>query len=364
MLSSKRVRLVKKIKPHIIFFLFGGLLYIFIERSTLGNIDHYPETGNYYNFWVSLYTVLFQSFILGLIFGILEEYIFKNLLKKKTFLIKLILKTLLYGVIIFVIAIISSLILNIWRVNLTRSDLDVIRPVANFTVNFSFLIALSYTFVVIGISLFYSEMADYIGLRAITNFFTGKYSKSTVEDRAFMFLDMKSSTTIAEKIGHKQYYQLLNDYYRDMTSAIVSTEGEIYQYVGDEIVVSWDYKKGIKDNNCVRCFFLIKDQMEKRSLSYQEKFGVVPKFKAGIHCGQVTAGSVGVIKKEILFTGDVLNTTARIQSKCNEERVDLLISQTLEAILDLGNKYEVQAKGAFELRGRDQMIDLFSVDQI
>ena len=364
MLSPKRVRLVKKIIPHIIFFLFGGLLYIFIERSTLGNIDHYPETGNYYNFWVSLNTVLIQSFILGFIFGILEEYIFKNVLQRKPFLIKLILKTIFYVVIIFAIAIISNLILNLWRMNLTPSDSDVIRPVVNFTVNFSFLTALSYTFVFIGISLFYSEMVDYIGLRAITNFFTGKYSKSKVEHRAFMFLDMKSSTTIAEKIGHKQYYQLLNDYYRDMTSAIVSTEGEIYQYVGDEIVVSWDYKKGIKDNNCVRCFFLIKDQMGKRSSFYQQKFGIVPRFKAGIHSGQVTAGSVGVIKKEILFTGDVLNTTARIQSQCNEVGADLLISQTLEAVLDLGKKYEVQAKGSFELRGRDQMIDLFSVDRI
>ena len=70
-------------------------------------------------------------------------------------------------------------------------------------------------------------MVDYIGLKAITNFFTGKYSKSKVEDRVFMFLDMRSSTTIAEKLGHKRYYQLLNNYYEDMTDAIISTEGEI-----------------------------------------------------------------------------------------------------------------------------------------
>jgi adenylate cyclase len=276
MLSAKRVRLVKKIVPHIIIFLIGGLLYIFIERSTLGDIDHYPETGNYYNFSISVITVLCQAFILGLIFGILEEYVFKNLLQRKPFLMKLILKIILYVAIIFTMAIISSLILNVWRVNLTRSHSDVIRPVVHFTVNFSFLTALSYTGVLIGIGLFYSEMVDYIGLNAIANFFTGKFSKSKVEDRVFMFLDMKSSTTIAEKLGHEQYYQLLNNYYRDMTSAIVSTGGEIYQYVGDEIIVSWEYEKGIKDLNCIQCFFLIRDKMEKRYSFYQQKFGVVP----------------------------------------------------------------------------------------
>jgi adenylate cyclase len=364
MLSPKRVRLVKKILPHIIFFLFGGLLYIFIERSTLGDVDHYPETGNSYNFWISVIRVLCQSFILGLIFGVLEEYVFKNLLQKKPFLIKLILKTVLYVAIIFTIANLSNLILNFGKTNLTPTHSDVIDPEVHFTIGFPFLTAMSYTFVLIAISLFYSEMVDYIGLKAITNFFTGKYSKSKMEDRVFMFLDMKSSTTIAEKIGHEQYYQLLNDYYRDMTGAIVATGGEIYQYVGDEIVVSWEYEKGIKDNNCVRCFFLIRDQMEKHAVSYQQKFGVVPGFKAGIHSGQVTTGSVGVIKKEILFTGDVLNTTARIQGLCNEQGVDLLISQTLESTLIMNEKYEVQAKGSFALRGRDQKIELFSVDRL
>ena len=64
---------------------------------------------------------------------------------------------------------------------------------------------------------------------------------------------MKSSTTIAEKIGNKQYFNLLNDLFNDITDSILSTEGEIYQYGGDEVVVSWNLEKGIKQANCLRC---------------------------------------------------------------------------------------------------------------
>ena len=53
-------------------------------------------------------------------------------------------------------------------------------------------------------------------------------------------------------------YDLLNDYYHDMTQAIIETDGEIYQYVGDEIVVSWKMDMGLENYNCINCFFKIK----------------------------------------------------------------------------------------------------------
>jgi len=363
MLSPKRTVILKKILPHLIILQIGGLLYLLIERGLLGNVSQYPATGNYYNFWMSLITITSISALLGILLGISEEYVFKNLLRKRSFLLKLLLKTTLYVSIIFSTLIISALVPNILLTDLSPKGLDVLQPAVKFASNFAFLSVLIYCGVIIGISLFFSEMVDYIGLKAITNFFTGKYSKSIVEDRVFMFLDMKSSTTIAEKLGHKRYYQLLNNYYQDMTDAIISTEGEIYQYVGDEIVVSWEFTRGIKDCNCLYSFFLIKNQMEKRRAFYEKEFGLVPDFKAGLHHGKVTAGEVGIIKKEILFTGDVLNTTARIQSLCNEQGANLLISEELKIVLDLEESYNAQSKGSFELRGRDQKIKLFAVDR-
>ena len=153
----------------------------------------------------------------------------------------------------------------------------------------------------------------------------------------------------------------LNKYYADTTEAIIQTSGEVYQYAGDEIIVSWNLKNGLANNNCIRCFFRIKETFHKLSESYIKRFGLIPEFKAGFHYGKVTTGEIGVLKKEIFFTGDVLNTNARIQASCNEFGTDILISEELTLRLDLSNTYDLTEIGECELRGRLEKVTLFSI---
>ena len=173
-----------------------------------------------------------------------------------------------------------------------------------------------------------------------------------------MFMDMKSSTSIAEKIGNKQYFNLLNDLFNDITDSILSTEGEIYQYVGDEVVVSWKLEKGIKKANCLRCFEKTRETLINLRPYYETKYGVAPTFKAGLHYGLVTAGEVGSIKKDIVYSGDVLNTASRIQEQCNHYNVDFLVSgETLDLLGD-NILYEPIHLGNIELRGKKNAIDI------
>ena len=193
---------------------------------------------------------------------------------------------------------------------------------------YSFWTSVIYTGVILDIAIFYSEIESYLGNNVIMNYH-GKYHTPNQEKRIFMFLDMKSSTTIAEAIGHERYFELLKSYYADMTNAILETSGEVYQYVGDEIVVTWKEKKGIRKNNCMHCFIKISNAINENKDYYMTQFGLVPEFKAGFHIGEVTAGEIGIIKKDIIYTGDVLNTTARIQAECNTYNSKTLISEDL-----------------------------------
>ena len=176
-----------------------------------------------------------------------------------------------------------------------------------------------------------------------------------------MFLDMKSSTTIAESLGHVRYFDMLREYYADLSDSIIQHAGEVYQYVGDEIVVTWKLKSGLQNNNCVQCFFAMKAALKKQSRKYRAAFGLVPEFKAGFHLGKVITGEIGVLKKEIIFTGDVLNTTARIQGLCNTYGVDILISGHLMKMLPEPFLFQGQALGENALRGRDEKIELFTI---
>ena len=120
--------------------------------------------------------------------------------------------------------------------------------------------------------IFFSEVSENVGMKVLHNFFIGKYHTPVQEERIFMFLDMKSSTSIAEDMGHVKYFEMLRRYYYDMTDAIVNHHGEIKEYVGDMIVVSWPLKIGLKNNNCVECFFSLKKDMKAQEKRYIEKY--------------------------------------------------------------------------------------------
>ena len=173
---------------------------------------------------------------------------------------------------------------------------------------------------------------------------------------------MYDSTTIAEELGHIRYFEFLQRYYDDLANAIIQNRGEVYQYIGDEIVITWPKRKGLPNMNCIRCFFDMKADLEAKHPKYIADFGVVPKFKGGMHMGSVTTGEVGALKKEIVYTGDVLNTTARIQSLCNETGKDLLVSEGLIEALDLKEKAEDQYLGYFDLKGKNIDIALYGLN--
>jgi class 3 adenylate cyclase len=182
-------------------------------------------------------------------------------------------------------------------------------------------------------------------------------------ERIFMFLDIRSSTTIAEELGHVQYFDLLNDFFRDIAEPISKNKGQIYQYVGDEVVISWPLEDGVSNANCLQCYFDIVDTMGKLTHKYMERYAVSPTFKAGMHFGKVSTGTVGTLKREIIYTGDVLNTASRIEGLCNKHHVDLLLSKALVDTLPLNNDYLPKKIGEISLRGKATEIMLFTIER-
>ncbi len=203
---------------------------------------------------------------------------------------------------------------------------------------------------------------DKYGPGVFTSFLLGKYFHPKREERIFMFLDLRSSTSIAEKLGEALYFNFIREVFQHVTPSILHCKGEIYQYVGDEIVISWKTNKGIENANCIRCFFHIQNALHKRSSYYRKQYGTIPEFKAGLHYGDVMAGEIGVVKREIAFSGDVLNTSSRIQSKCNELGVDILMSKFLLDRLNLkSNTFTPRIVGDIVLRGKEQSLSLYTL---
>jgi len=191
----------------------------------------------------------------------------------------------------------------------------------------------------------------------------GQYHKPKQDHRIVMFLDLKSSTTIAENLGHIQVSQLIQDCFTDLT-VVRDYKAEIYQYVGDEVILSWPISRGLENLNCIKAYFKFQQLLESRSDYYMKKYGIVPFFKAGLNVGDVTIAEVGQIKREIAFHGDTLNTASRIQGKCNDYNKGLLISQSLKELIEDSEKLDFKLAGNVLLRGKTLPIGIYFIDHV
>ena len=202
---------------------------------------------------------------------------------------------------------------------------------------------------------------DKFGKGVLLKMLLGRFRKPREVERILMFVDLKSSTTIAEDLGHLKYSQLIQDCFYYLNRIVNKYNAEIYQYVGDEAVLTWKLNQGIKNSNCVRLFFDFDSKLRKHAKYYEKKYGVVPQFKAGLHAGKIIIAEVGTIKKELAYHGDVINTTSRIQEQCNEYNESLLISEELKKALNLSSRYKAVPLGKELLEGKQEAIKLFAI---
>lgn len=361
MLSLKSKRIIIRILSFGLFCAFFAFAFALIEKGLMGPLREYPNTGNKYDPKYAVFITTLSSLILGFIFGIIEIYILEKLFLKVSFLVKLIAKSCFYLFLLSVLFYVITIIISSLTLDLPFWNTEVLKSGALYFGNPLYVAELVYAAGIIGILLFLFEVNDYLGQEIIINYITGKYHSPREETRIFMFLDMKSSATIAERLGHIKYFEFLKSYYADMTNSIENNSGKVHQYVGDEIVITWRLKEGIKNNNCINCFFDLKETFSKISKKYFSAYGIVPKFKAAFHCGPITTGEIGILKKDIFFTGDTINTTSRIEKLCNQLKVECIISEPLLLMLKTTPEMVIQNLGEHLLKGKDKPIKLFAL---
>lgn len=349
-----------KIFPFGLLFLITGWLFLITEIVATRSIN----TGNAEDIKVTWSIFLFASvamFLFGLFIGFLEVVLLKGLFKRESLRRKIFSKLFLYFLFFMLIICLTYPIVAAMEMNLPLFSEKVFDRFISFLLSVTFFNTLFQLSVSLFISLIYNSISDNIGHSVLINFFTGRYAKPKEEIRIFMFLDMKSSTTIAEELGNINYFNFLSAYYEAFSDAIIEQRGEVYEYIGDEIVITWPFKKGIKDGNCIECFFKMKQALKERENTFDRKYGILPDFKAGIHLGRVTAGELGSLKKEITFAGDVLNTTSRIQALCSELKTDLVISKDLFDLVSRYRKYPFQSRGEINLKGKSKAIEIYAL---
>ena len=151
----------------------------------------------------------------------------------------------------------------------------------------------------------------------------GQYLHPTTEERGILFMDLKGSTQLIERIGDKSFLRFLNEILFQINGIILKHKGEIYRYVGDEFIITWSEQHL---QGSLECIIEIQNQLKAHAEKFQRRFGCQPEFRFGLHFGEVLVGELGDLRAEIALIGDAINTTKRIEDVCRHFPFDVLAS--------------------------------------
>jgi adenylate cyclase len=208
------------------------------------------------------------------------------------------------------------------------------------------------------------QVSELLGYRTFIDLLRGKYRHPRTERRFFLFVDVVGSTTIAERLGPLEAHRFLAAVFAAVAEPIELCRGEIYQYVGDEIVVTWIEAGGVPGARSLRCFFEMRTALLAAAPQFRRRFAVDPEVRAALHFGEVVAGEIGEIRRAIVFHGDVMNTAARLEQATREH--DCRFIASADALSALGSLPGARTRdlGALALRGRLQPIHAFCVEGV
>jgi len=338
------------------------LMYLYYFITWWGLRDYLVTDlfDGYVNSKLAMLEIFIQGVLFGSMFGLINLLVDSSKIRRKSFGAIVLLKSVLY----FLAMMLSQLavfaiyhIFSLVPIELMYSVQD------ELSVRFIISMGVYFTFVILFITLIL-QINRKFGYGEMLAMLMGKYHKPRQERRIFMFLDMKDSTGNAERLGHYNYSRMIQSCMHDLTDIIIRYKAQVYQYVGDEVVLTWKTEKGVKDLNCINLFYAFEQRLHDRRRYYKKHYKTIPVFKAGLDEGTITVTEVGDIKREIAYHGDVLHTAARLEKMCNNLEKKILITQNLVSQFTVENGFNKELMGDFQLRGKEHQEKVYGINRV
>ena len=338
-----------------------GIVWTFFDYSQFLTLT-FTEKTEQYPFAQSEDSIFILRLILGLIGYSAMAYMLifplKNRLRKYPLWLNFLLKTLILCLATMLYAIITFYIIYLFVYG--KNPISASRSLYYYAFQTTWL--LNYVearLLLYIITLLILEINEKYSPGVFTDIFIGKYLKPKEEKRIILFIDLKNSTPIAEKLGHKKYFFFIRDFIHHISLALLEYDGLIYQYVGDEVVVSWLSTESNK-HKCIQSVVRARRIIQKESDYYRREYGLVPEYRIGVHLGFVTVGEIGIVKKDLTMSGDAMNTTARIRTMTGELNEKFIGSADFVKSVGLKD-WQIESLGIIDLKGKELPIELFAI---
>jgi adenylate cyclase len=177
-----------------------------------------------------------------------------------------------------------------------------------------------------------------------------------------LFTDIRSFTTISERMDAHELVKLLNEYFSEMVGIVMAEEGVVDKYIGDAIMAVFGAPVPKPDDAVHAVRAAVRMRRALRTLNARLKERGIPELRTGIgiHTGEVVAGNIGSEKRmEYTVIGDAVNLASRLESNTKDLGVNVLISEDTYKL----TKEHIVARQVKEItvKGRAQPVMAYEV---
>jgi len=189
-------------------------------------------------------------------------------------------------------------------------------------------------------------------------------------EASIMFFDVRGSTTIAERMGPKNYANYISSLFSDLMDIIFNNQGSVNELLGDGLLATFGCPVPTENDqfNALKTAAEIVEYIKGYNQFSTEKVD----FGIGIATGKIFAGNIGSVRRmKYAVMGDPVNTASRIQDLTKEAHHKILfdhntiqICENKQKKLNLPSTYDVfQIKkvGDFLLKGKTEKTEIYTI---
>ncbi len=207
------------------------------------------------------------------------------------------------------------------------------------------------------------RIIGFLGARNLFYLLIGRYHRAVIERKVILFLDMVGSTVLAEELGPIQVRALIGKFLFDVSKPITDYGGDIYRYTGDGVIATWDWGHAFDGGQVLGAIDAIREVVERERPYYEAAFGHHPRYRVGVHGGEIVISEEGDTKRDIGHYGDTINIAARMEQKAKELGHDCILTAGVVDLLGgAGPRFE--ALGAETVRGIAKPIEIYGLKAV